>query len=229
MIYINDLKMKYGSKDVLKGVNLTIKNGEFVGLIGRNGSGKSTLVDLICQVKKAEGGSINYDFDKKRMYEHVGVQTQNAEFDTRLKVKDICVLWQHIYPGKCEGVDELLELLDLKEVYHQGTGTLSGGQKQKLNILLALIHNPDLVILDELTTGLDAISRAEVQKFLKMLNRERKKTIFMVSHYMDEVETLCDRVCALKDGVIFANGTPAELMERFECSTMQQFAERCLV
>ena len=225
MIQIENLKKSYGNKHILKGVNLSIKKGSCTALVGRNGSGKTTLVDLICKSAKANHGQVRYGFEENNIFDHIGVQIQDAQFDKRLKVKDIIHLWKSIYGGAKVDLDELIELLELEPLMNSRSDRLSGGQRQKLSILLSLFHDPELLIFDELTTGLDATSRDDVQQYLKMLNKKRGKTIFIVSHYMDEVEALCDMVYFLKDGVIFESGAPYEIKEKYNCENLQEFVK----
>ena len=226
MIHVENLKKNYEDKVVLRGVTLSVKKGSCTALVGRNGSGKSTLIDIICQIKQANGGVVRYDFDEGRMFEYMGVQTQDSQFDGRLKVKDIISLWQSIYGDAKADLDELLDILELKPIMDNRSDRISGGQRQKLSILLSLLHDPELLIFDELTTGLDATTREDVQHYLKLLNLKRDKTIFIVSHYMDEVEALCDQVYFLKGGVIFASGSPAEIKKKYACGSLQEFVKQ---
>jgi len=226
MITIKDLKKNYGSNQVLRGVDLHVENGSCTALVGRNGSGKTTLVDIVCKAKKASGGTVKYSFDEKKIFDHIGVQIQDAQFDSRLKVKEIISLWTSIYGGAKADLDELIDVLDLKPIMNQRSDKISGGQRQKLSILLSLFHDPELLVFDELTTGLDATTRDDVQEYLKMINKKRGKTIFIVSHYMDEVEALCDMVYFLKDGVIFESGSPDSIKEKYECESLQEFVKQ---
>ena len=225
MIHVENLKKSYGSNEVLKGINLSVEKGSCTALVGRNGSGKSTLIDVVCKVSKANSGMVRYDFEESKLFEHIGVQIQEAKFDSRLKVKEIIKLWQSIYGGAKADLDELIDILELKPIMNNRSERISGGQRQKLSILLSLFHDPEMLIFDELTTGLDATTRDDVQQYLKMLNRKRGKTIFIVSHYMDEVEALCDKVYFLKDGVIFESGTPDEIKEKYACGSLQEFVK----
>jgi len=226
MIHVKDVKKSYGNKHVLKGINLSVEKGSCTALVGRNGSGKTTLVDIICQTTKANSGNVRYDFDDKNFFDHIGVQIQDAQFDKRLKVKDVINLWKSIYGEAKANLDELIDILELEPILNNRSDRLSGGQRQKLSILLSLFHDPELLIFDELTTGLDATSRDDVQQYLKMLNQKRGKTIFIVSHYMDEVEALCDKVHFLKDGIIFESGSPQEIKEKYNCVSLQEFVKQ---
>jgi len=225
MIHIKNLVKSYGINHVLKGVNLSVEKGSCTALVGRNGSGKTTIVDIVCKVKKADSGAIRYGFDEHKLFDHVGVQIQDAKFDERLKVGQIIDLWKSIHGGAKADMSELIDILDMGSIMNSSSDRISGGQRQRLNILLALLHDPELLIFDELTTGLDASTRDELQEYLKMLNKEKGKTIFMVSHYMDEVETLCDTVHFLKDGHIFESGSPNEIKEKYSCNSLQEFVK----
>jgi len=226
MIHIEGIKKNYGRNQVLKGVDLTVEKGSCTALVGRNGSGKSTLVDIVCKAKKANSGVIRYGFEEGKLFDHIGVQIQDAQFDSRLKVKEIISLWKSIYGGAKADLSELIRILELEPIMNNRSDRISGGQRQKLSILLSLFHDPQLLIFDELTTGLDATTRDDVQQYLKMINKNQSKTIFIVSHYMDEVETLCDMVYFLKDGVIFESGSPDHIKEKYSCESLQEFVKQ---
>jgi len=226
MIKIEGLKKSYGANQVLKGVDLSVEKGSCTALVGRNGSGKSTLVDIVCKAKKANSGIVRYGFEESKLFDHIGVQIQDAQFDSRLKVKEIIGLWKSIYGGARADLKELIDILEIEPIMNNRSDRISGGQRQKLSILLSLFHDPQLLIFDELTTGLDATTRDDVQQYLKMINKSRNKTIFMVSHYMDEVEALCDMAYFLKDGVIFESGSPDYIKEKYACDSLQAFVKQ---
>jgi ABC-2 type transport system ATP-binding protein len=226
MIQIEGLTKNYGNNPVLKGVDLSVKTGSCTALVGRNGSGKTTLVDIVCKSKKADSGIIHYDFNENDIFRHIGVQIQDAQFDSRLKVNEIINLWKSIYGGAKADLHELINILEIQPIMNQRSDKISGGQRQKLNLLLSLFHDPQLLIFDELTTGLDAMTRDDVQEYLKMINKDRGKTIFIVSHYMEEVEALCDMVYFLKDGIIFESGSPSDIKEKYECDSLQEFVKQ---
>ena len=225
MIRIERLRKNYGTNQVLKGVDLTVEKGSCTALVGRNGSGKTTLVDIVCKAKKANSGIVHYSFDESRIFDHIGVQIQEAQFDSRLKVKEIISLWKSIYGGAKADLKELIDILEINQIMNNRAERISGGQRQKLNILLSLFHDPELLIFDELTTGLDATTRDDVQQYLKMLNQKRGKSIFIVSHYMDEVEALSNKVYFLKDGLIFESGSPDEIKRKYDCDSLQNFVK----
>jgi ABC-2 type transport system ATP-binding protein len=159
------------------------------------------------------------------MFKIMGVQIQESDFDSRLKVKEIINFYKSIYGEAKIDLDNLINLLELDSIMNNKSDKISGGQKQKLSILLSLFHNPKILIFDELTTGLDASTREDVRDYLKSLIKEKGKTIFIVSHYMDEVEALCDMVYFLKDGIIFESGSPNYIKEKYQCANLQEFVK----
>jgi len=174
----------------------------------------------------ARSGTVHYDFEENKLFDHIGVQLQDAQFDSRLKVKEIISLWESIYGKPKADLDELIEVLELQPIMNNRSDKISGGQRQKLSILLSLFHDPEFLIFDELTTGLDATARSDVQDYLKMINRDKGKTILIVSHYMDEVEALCDTAYFLKDGQIFESGSPDAIKEKYACDSLQDFVKQ---
>ncbi len=226
IISVSGLKKSFDQKQVLKDVNFKVSKGDFAAIIGANGSGKSTIVNIITKMKRSDSGTVKYNFSEKDFYKHVGIQFQNADFDVRMKVKTILELWKDIYKVSDKRYNELISFFDLERILNNKIANISGGEKQKMNIFLALINDPDLLILDELTTGLDAITRIELRKYLKKINKEDKKTIIMVSHYMDEVQELCNKAFFLKDGIIYESGTITELMDKYDTDKMDQVLEK---
>lgn len=179
--------------------------------------GKTTLVELICQTKKPTSGEINYYFDDDKIKEHIGVQFQEGTWPLGLSAYDIIDFYKGIYPHiKEDKIKQLVEIFDLKKFYKKSLNKLSGGQRQRFNALLAVIHNPDLIILDEVTTGLDIQMRNNILKFLKQQAIEKEKTIILVSHNSDEIEYLCQRVILLHNGSILIDLTIQQVFEKYQ-------------
>ena len=223
-IEVKNLTKKYGDLAVVNNLNISVKKGEIFGLLGANGAGKTTTIECILGTKKADSGSIsvlgmNPVVQRKKLFEKVGVQFQEANYPERILVKELCEETECLYK---ETVDykQLLQQFGLIEKINSPITELSGGQKQKLFIILALIPKPEVVFLDELTTGLDPRARREVWKCLANL-KNQGLTIFLTSHFMDEVEELCDGIIILKKGSVVFEGTVEEAIknspyEKFE-------------
>ncbi|WML34392.1 ABC transporter ATP-binding protein [Clostridium sp. OS1-26] len=223
-IKIHGLCKSYGNTQAANNVSISVKRGEVFGLLGANGAGKSTTIECVLGTKKFNSGSIsilgmNPQTERRKLFERVGVQFQESNYQDKITVAELCEVTQSLYKQPSDYA-ELLKQFGLLDKCKSQVSELSGGQKQRLFTILALIPNPEVVFLDELTTGLDARARKEVWKGL--LNLKKKGlTIFLTSHFMDEVETLCDRICILKKGESIFYGTVQEAIagspyEKFE-------------
>jgi ABC-2 type transport system ATP-binding protein len=190
-------------------------------LIGPNGAGKTTTMECVEGVRRPDRGAISIlgldPFrDVYRLQNRIGVQLQQAQLQKRIKVWEAVDLWASLYSNPVDG-DRLLDQLGLSSKRNAWFMTLSGGQKQRLFIALALINDPEVVFLDELTTGLDPQSRRAIWELVRGI-RDRGKTVFMTTHLMEEAERLCDRVAIIEHGKIIDMGSPAELVKR-HCPT----------
>lgn len=215
-IEVKHLSKSFGEKQALKDISFQVESGEVFGLLGHNGAGKSTTMDCILGLTKMDQGevsvlSMNPKKQRSKLFEKVGVQLQASSYAEAIRVGEICEEMKCLYQNAADS-DELLEEFGLSDKKNQPVNKLSGGERQKLSVLLALIPQPELVFLDELTTGLDVLARHEVWNILVGL-KKKGMTIFLTSHYMDEVETLCDRICIIKQGEIIASGTVSEVIE----------------
>ena len=211
MIAVEHLVKRYGGLVAVNDVSLSIGEGEIFGVIGPNGAGKTTTVECISGLRAPDSGSISvYGLsprkDRDRIREMVGVQLQESALPPRLKVGEAVNLFASFYPNPIDP-NELLESLGLKNMEHSAFKSLSGGQKQRLSIALALVGNPKLAILDELTTGLDPEARRETWSLIEHM-RDRGVTVILVTHFMDEAERLCDRLALINNGTVKALDTP---------------------
>ncbi len=198
-------------------VSFDVQPGEIFGLIGPNGAGKTTTMECVEGLRTPDRGAItvlglNPARDIYALQERIGVQLQEAQLQKRIKVREAVGLWAALYRRPLDG-DRLIEQLGLSEKRNAWFMTLSGGQKQRLFIALALINDPELVFLDELTTGLDPQARRAIWDLVRGI-RQRGKTVFLTTHLMEEAERLCDRVAIIDRGRIVDIGTPAELVRR---------------
>ena len=216
VISVTGLSRSYGSIRAVIDVSLEVRAGEIFGLIGPNGAGKTTTMECVHGLRRADHGTIRVlgldpRRDANRLRHQIGVQHQEAHLQKRIKVWEAIDLWASLYP-KAVDSEELLGRLGLDEKRDAWFMTLSGGQKQRLFIALALIHDPDVVFLDELTTGLDPQARRAIWELVLGI-RDRGKTVFLTTHLMEEAERLCDRVGVIEHGRLIAVGPPADLIE----------------
>lgn len=215
-IKVQNLCKSYGNIPAIKNINISVNQGEVFGLLGANGAGKSTTIECILGTKIAEKGTVsilgmNPIADRKRLFGNVGVQFQESNYQDKVTVSELCEVTQSLYKSAANYTD-LIEQFGLTDKLKSLVSELSGGQRQKLFIVLALIPNPKVVFLDELTTGLDTKARREVWHCLSRL-KEQGLTIFLTSHFMDEVEALCDRIAILKKGQIVFTGTVTDAIQ----------------
>ena len=209
-IFVEGLTKKYGEKTVVNNLNLSVKRGTVFGLLGANGAGKSTTIECILGTKKADEGTVRLlgqDPKKQRrsLFERVGVQFQEGDYQKEIKVSELCRETASLYRKPADW-RTLCEQFGIGDKTKAAVKSLSGGERQRLFIVLALIHQPEIVFLDELTTGLDAKARRSVWKTLESLKKQGL-TIFLTSHFMDEVEALCNEICILKKGTVVFRGT----------------------
>ena len=218
VIQVSGVRKTYGSTVAVDEVSFDVDDGEIFGLIGPNGAGKTTTMECVEGLRTPDRGPISVlgldPFrDVYKLQERIGVQLQQAQLQKRIKVWEAVDLWASLYRKKAADGDRLLEQLGLADKRNAWFMTLSGGQKQRLFIALALINDPDVVFLDELTTGLDPQSRRAIWDLVRGI-RERGKTVFLTTHLMEEAERLCDRVAIIEHGRIIDIDTPEGLVAR---------------
>jgi ABC-2 type transport system ATP-binding protein len=211
VVTVQHVVKRYGEFAAVNDVSFSIKEGEIFGIIGPNGAGKTTTVECISGLRVADSGSISvYGYsprkDRDRIRQFVGVQLQESQLPPRLRVGEAVRLFASFYPDPLDP-NELLETLGIKMVENSGFKKLSGGQKQRLSIALALVGNPKVAILDELTTGLDPEARRETWALIEHI-RDRGVTVILVTHFMDEAERLCDRLALINHGKLVVLDTP---------------------
>ena len=211
VVTVEHLVKRYGRLVAVNDVSFSIREGEIFGLIGPNGAGKTTTVECISGLRAPDSGSISVyglspQKDRNKMREFAGVQLQESALPPRLRVGEAVKLFASFYSNP-QDPNELLESLGIKEVENAAFRKLSGGQKQRLSIALALVGNPKLAILDELTTGLDPEARRETWSLIERM-RDRGVTVILVTHFMDEAERLCDRLALINHGAVRALDTP---------------------
>src|SRR5436309_2310622 len=218
VIQVSGVRKTYGQTVAVDEVSFEVNDGEIFGLIGPNGAGKTTTMECIEGLRTPDRGVIsvlglNPFHDVYKLQDRMGVQLQQAQLQKRIKVWEAVDLWASLYQKKAIDGERLLEQLGLIDKRNAWFMTLSGGQKQRLFIALALINDPEVVFLDELTTGLDPQSRRAIWDLVRGI-RERGKTVFLTTHLMEEAERLCDRVAIIEHGRIIDIDTPERLVGR---------------
>jgi len=218
VIQVSGVRKTYGSMVAVDEVSFDVNEGEIFGLIGPNGAGKTTTMECIEGLRTPDRGAIsvlglNPFHDVYKLQDRIGVQLQQAQLQKRIKVWEAVDLWASLYQKKKMDGERLLEQLGLLDKRNSWFMTLSGGQKQRLFIALALINDPEVVFLDELTTGLDPQSRRAIWDLVRGI-RDRGKTVFLTTHLMEEAERLCDRVAIIEHGRIVDIDRPESLVNR---------------
>jgi ABC-2 type transport system ATP-binding protein len=217
VIQVSGIRKSYGATAAVADVSFEVNEGEIFGLIGPNGAGKTTTMECVEGVRRPDRGTISIlGLDPFRdvyaLQNRIGVQLQQEKLQKRIKVREAVDLWASLYTKTVDG-DRLLEQLGLAAKRNAWFMMLSGGQKQRLFIALALINDPEVVFLDELTTGLDPQARRAIWELVRAI-RDRGKTVLMTTHLMEEAERLCDCVAIIERGKIIDVGTPEELVRR---------------
>jgi ABC-2 type transport system ATP-binding protein len=218
VIQVSGVRKTYGPTVAVDDVSFEVNDGEIFGLIGPNGAGKTTTMECIEGLRTPDRGSIlvlglDPFRDIYKLQERIGVQLQQAQLQKRIKVWEAVDLWASLYRKKEIDGERLLEQLGLADKRGAWFMNLSGGQKQRLFIALALINDPEVVFLDELTTGLDPQARRAIWDLVRGI-RERGKTVFLTTHLMEEAERLCDRVAIIEHGRIIDVDRPERLVDR---------------
>ncbi len=228
---VKDLVKEYpGGTKAVQGVSFNVGKGEFFGFLGPNGAGKSTTMNMLVNLVKKTSGSILIDgFDVSRqpdeIYKRVGFAMQEVGLDETATAREMLQLHGRLYhmpkPEIDEQIAKLLKLVELEKVADKFTYTYSGGMRRRFDLALALIHKPAVLFLDEPTTGLDVHARQLIWNHLKELNKQGM-TIFLTTHFMEEAETLCDRIAIMDAGKIVTEGTVEQLLKKHKSKTLEE-------
>lgn len=213
VVEIQGLTKRYGPVEALRGIDLSVEEGEIFGLLGPNGAGKTTTVEIISGLIPRDGGTVKVlgrdpERERHRLTRFIALQPQHMDFLDNATVGEIVALFRSLYAGvDRQRVRRILERLGLHDRQRTRFQHLSGGQRQRLNLALALIGNPRLVILDEPTAGLDPQARVQIHDFIREIRAEGR-TVILTTHYLEEAEALCDRVAIIDHGKIIACDAP---------------------
>jgi ABC-2 type transport system ATP-binding protein len=220
---VQGLRKAYDDVVAVDGLDLQVQTGECFGLLGPNGAGKTTTIEICEGLLAADSGSVEvlgrrWESDARDLRELLGIQLQDTQLSEKLTVDETLTLFQSFY-REARDVGEVINQVELEEKRHSRVGALSGGQKQRLAVACALVGNPQLLFLDEPTTGLDPVARRQLWDLISKFQAEGK-TIVLTTHYMEEAERLCDRVAIVDHGHVIAMGTPRELIDSVDVSRL---------
>ena len=215
-LVVRGLRKSYGDVKAVDGLDLEVRSGECFGLLGPNGAGKTTTIEICEGLLERDSGDLEllgmtWEHEPQKLKEKLGIQLQDTQLSEKLTVYETLQLFRSFYKAGRE-VKDVIDLVQLDEKTNARVGTLSGGQKQRLAIACAMVGDPELLFLDEPTTGLDPQSRRQLWELIEEF-RSTGRTILLTTHYMDEAERLCDRVAIVDHGHIIAQGAPHELIE----------------
>ncbi|MEO8216282.1 MAG: ABC transporter ATP-binding protein [Acidobacteriota bacterium] len=220
------LRKRYADVVAVDGLNLEVRRGECFGLLGPNGAGKTTTIEILEGLTPSDEGEVmvlgmRWGEDDRRLRERIGISLQETQLNDKLTVFETLQLFRSFYRSGREPEDLLVQL-SLEEKRNARVGKLSGGQRQRLAVATALVGDPDILFLDEPTTGLDPQSRLELWEQIARF-RERDGSILLTTHYMDEAQRLCDRIAVVDHGRLIALGTPAELIASLDAPNIVEF------
>ena len=233
IIEVRDLYKAYGDVKAVDGISFDVKRGGIFTFLGLNGAGKSTTINILCSILKKDSGTVTIDgldLDKHslRIKQKIGIVFQGSVLDAKLTVlnnlKSRAALYNLSYKERAARIRNVVRTFDLTDILKRKYGTLSGGQRRRVDIARALLHNPRILFLDEPTTGLDPNTRIAVWETVEKLVRTRKLTVFLTTHYMEEV-TRADSVMIIDDGRIAASGTPHSLKDLYTADFLRLFED----
>jgi ABC-2 type transport system ATP-binding protein len=230
VIRVENLRKFYGKTKAVDDISFAVYSGEIFGMLGPNGAGKSTTIEMIEGLRVPDAGAVSVlglrqPQDAKAIKQRIGIQLQTTALYPRLTVTELLDLFHTFYPSqRTVPTAELIRTVDLEEKADTRSKQLSGGQKQRLSVALALVNDPEILFLDEPTTGMDPQARRQLWDVVESL-RQRGKTILMTTHYMEEAQQLCDRVAIVDHGHIIELGSPADLIQRYFTDIAIQFQD----
>jgi ABC-2 type transport system ATP-binding protein len=226
-IIVKNVKKYFKQVKAVDDVSLSIKRGEFAALLGPNGAGKTTLVEMIEGIQHPDSGEITIKCKKwgrnnKELQRILGISFQETKFIDKLKVIETFELFASFYRLNHERIEEILDIINLKDKRNSYVVHLSGGQRQKMAVGLAILNKPQILLLDEPTTGLDPAARREIWDILVNLRNERNTSLILTTHYMEEAEYLCDYIIIMDNGKVIAEGTLDKLLSKTKNSEVAE-------
>jgi len=215
LLEVKNIVKRYGNLTAVNHVDLSVKEGTCLGLLGANGAGKTTLIEIMEDIIDPTQGEILYKGKPRTasFSQEAGIQFQETSLLLFIKVRETLELFKSLYHNSMD-IEEVIRICHLSDIQNQFNETLSGGQRQRLLLALAMINNPEIIFLDEPSTGLDPQARHNLWDIILSI-KQQKKTIILTTHYMEEAQHLCDEIAIMDDGKIIAEGTPAELIQKY--------------
>lgn len=215
ILQVRDIKVSFGKNKVLQGINFDLFQGETLAIVGANGAGKTVLMETIIGLQKKDSGIIKFDFfDEKtpmwKTQKEIGMQFQDASVSKGFKTIDLIKFYKKSFKPKIDNqqLKEMIEVFGVSDFINKKIKKLSGGQKQRANLLLAIMHNPKLMILDEFITGLDVVSVVGIINYVNKMKIKNASSMIIISHQPEEIKNLADRIITMKNGVITGETTP---------------------
>ncbi|MCJ8313814.1 MAG: ABC transporter ATP-binding protein [Saccharospirillaceae bacterium] len=221
VIKISQLKKSFKKIIAVDGVSFNVRKGQCFGLLGPNGAGKTTCIEILEGISKADSGVVDFPLlqNKKKLNEYIGMTFQHTALPDFIKVKETLALFSDLYPHTID-IQNIIESCQLSDILERNVKKLSGGQRQRLLLALALVNDPEVIFLDEPTTGLDPHARRDFWTLLESI-KQLGKTIILTTHYMDEAHQLCDEIAIMNQGKIIEQGAPITLLRKhFKQSTL---------
>lgn len=217
LIKLKDVEKSFGKKEVLKGINFSIYEGEHLCLIGSNGAGKTVTVEMIAGLIQPTKGMIEYDFDTTNLNKQIGIQFQAIDFPNHLTPLDVIKFNIELYKLNIEQeeLNELIKNFKMSQFIDNKCSKLSGGQKQRLNVLLSLLNKPKVVFLDEFSTGLDFLIKSQIEEYILSYAKKYNITIVVVSHDVDEIAFFAKRIVCIHQGQIVLDASKEQIIKQF--------------
>ncbi len=230
-VEVRDVYKSFKTVKAVNGVNLKIEQGQFTALLGPNGAGKTTLVEMVEGIQKPDKGEIyilgkKWEGHQNELHQSIGISLQETRFIDKLTTEETLKLFASFYQLKDERVEEIINIIELDEKRKSYTVNLSGGQRQKLALGIALLNNPKILLLDEPTTGLDPNARREIWAILLELKNKAQTSLILTTHYMEEAEQLCDYIIIIDHGKILLEGTREKLLNSDNKKIIEFMPER---
>jgi len=228
VIQVKNVNKSFKTVHAVRGVDLSIFEGQFIALLGPNGAGKTTLVEMIEGIQKPDSGEIllfgkPWKGNRDELHPLIGLSLQETRYIDKLTVNETLRLFASFYDLGQQRVNEIIDIVDLQEKKKSYVGNLSGGQRQKLSLGISIINNPRILLLDEPTTGLDPNARREIWFILNKLKKQSHTSMILTTHYMEEAERLCDHIIIIDHGKILKQGTLGELLDEQEGRKIIEF------